>query len=135
MMIDMHKRIAESIGYKNMIKGLDFIFRDDYKIVTLIPDDDETSYDFSTIINVENVNGIDIGVSNSGNSHQFQIGVGTIDIAVPVESGFFKLPSGKYGESLSRVIKDESIKFGASADNPEQIKEYFLKLKNYLENK
>ena len=129
----MYKRITDSIGYQNMIKGLDDIFQSNYEIITLIPSDDETSYDFSTITNIGNIHGIDIGVGGSGISHQFQTGNGTLESAVPVDNGFGVLPSGKHGELLSDIIDDPSISFGASADNLEQIKDYFLKLKKYLE--
>ena len=135
MTIDMYKKVIESIGYENMVKGLDLVFKNNYKIIKIIPSDDVTSSDFSSIIDVENITGIDIEVGGSGNSHQFQTGNGTMDIAVPEDDGFGILPSGKHGELLSDIINDNSIEFGASADNFGQIEQYLQKLKFLSEQK
>lgn len=134
MTVDMYRRVIESIGYQNMIEGLNVVFPNNYKIIKVIPDDDETSYDFRVVVDSNDMY-LDIGVSGSGNSHQFQTGVGTISAGVPSKKAFGRLITGEQGESLSRVTKDESIKFGASADNIKQIKQYFQKLKDYLESK
>ncbi|WP_251712964.1 hypothetical protein [Lactococcus ileimucosae] len=129
---NMCKRIEESIGYQNMIEGMNEVFGDSYKIEKLISSDDETSFDFSTVTNIGSMSGIDIGVEGSGDSHQFQTGFGTISAGIPIEDAFFILPSGKKGASLSEIIQDKDIKFGASADKLEQIIEYLEKLRKYL---
>ena len=129
---DMYKKVVESVGYKNISEALDIIFKDSYKVVKIIPDEDTTSYDFREIVNINDFKGIDIGIVGSGNSHQFQTGDGIVSIGLPSKEAFGRLITGEQGESLARITKDDSIKFGASANNLGQVKEYFLKLKDYL---
>jgi hypothetical protein len=129
---EFETKIKKSIGYVNTIKALDNVFGKDYTIQEFIPSDDETSVDFTLIINLPKLAGIDLGVSSSG-SHMYQIGDGTVDLDVPVEKSFFKSATGKPVEPLYKVLKDDTIMFGASANKLEKVENYFALFKKYYE--
>lgn len=133
MSIDMYQKVTQSIGYKNLILGLDFVFKDRYTINAVIPDEDVSSSDFSTDITIDTIEGFDINVTNSGNSHEFQLGDGVIGIVVPDADGLYNLPSGKKGNSLRRIFGKANKISSASANNLEEVKKLFLNLQEFLE--
>lgn len=130
----LSKRIENSIGYRNVMAALEDVFGNDFQVIGIFESNDDTSYDFRSNINILGTSGIDIIVNNSGYSHQFQIGDGVVDIAVPVSQGLFKLPSGKRGEALGDILNNNKFETEACANNLEQVKQIFTTLKMYLEN-
>ena len=65
---DMYKKVVESVGYKNISEALDIIFKDSYKVVKIIPDEDTTSYDFIELVNFEISSSFVLGLKFSKSS-------------------------------------------------------------------
>lgn len=131
-MIDRIEVIEKSKGYQTIIQKLNYYFSDTYEIRGILCTEDSNSFDFSFIVDLPNLKGIEVGIGGSGKPQMYRIGGnGCIFIFIPISKGSSYLLSKQEGESLDRILNDESIKWGASVDFPDEIKNYFELFINY----
>ena len=135
-MIEIEEKVRESKGFKVLMAMLDEYFgKDNYQIRQYQFDGypgDDPNVDFTMIVDLPNLKGVEFGVHKSGNPEMFRTGgTGSLGIAIPQKDADSILISGERGDGLAYVLRQMKWAFGAGVDDVDDLHEYFDIFMNY----